>query len=311
MEINDGIVVGIDVSRTMSGGGQAHIIGIITKGNPETYGIKEVHVWGVKRLLDELPKKPWLLKHSHHLIEKSLLHQVYWQKFVLPKELKIRKCDVLLSTSAGTLYIHHCSVVMSRNMLPFEKAEISRYRLFSYNRLRLFLLRYIEKKSFKRASAVLFLTDYAARAIQAWTGQITNYRVIPHGVSDNFKKINRLNEWPLKGERSINCVYVSNTAMYKHQWNVALAIDQLRKKGYDIKITFVGGGYGLSKRMLDETLKRIDPKCFFCRKSPFIPNEELPNLIAGSDIFVFASSCENMPNTLLEGMAVGLQCQKF
>ena len=68
MEINDGIVVGIDVSRTMSGGGQAHIIGIITKGNPETYGIKEVHVWGVKRLLDELPKKHWLLKHSHQLI---------------------------------------------------------------------------------------------------------------------------------------------------------------------------------------------------------------------------------------------------
>jgi glycosyltransferase involved in cell wall biosynthesis len=30
-------------------------------------------------------------------------------------------------------------------------------------------------------------------------------------------------------------------------------------------------------------------------------------LLLKSDIFVFASSCENMPNTLIEGMAAGLK----
>ena len=34
--------------------------------------------------------------------------------------------------------------------------------------------------------------------------------------------------------------------------------------------------------------------------------DDLPNLLAQADIFVFASSCENMPNTLIEGMASGL-----
>jgi glycosyltransferase involved in cell wall biosynthesis len=29
-------------------------------------------------------------------------------------------------------------------------------------------------------------------------------------------------------------------------------------------------------------------------------------LLANADVFVFASSCENMPNTLVEAMAVGL-----
>ena len=34
--------------------------------------------------------------------------------------------------------------------------------------------------------------------------------------------------------------------------------------------------------------------------------KKLPKLISNSNIFIFASSCENMPNTLVEGMAIGL-----
>ena len=33
---------------------------------------------------------------------------------------------------------------------------------------------------------------------------------------------------------------------------------------------------------------------------------KLPNILKNSDIFIFASSCENMPNTLIEAMASGL-----
>ena len=32
----------------------------------------------------------------------------------------------------------------------------------------------------------------------------------------------------------------------------------------------------------------------------------MPSVLSKSDIFVFASSCENMPNTLVEAMASGL-----
>ena len=38
----------------------------------------------------------------------------------------------------------------------------------------------------------------------------------------------------------------------------------------------------------------------------FVAAEKLPELLAESDLFIFASSCENMPNTLVEGMASGL-----
>ena len=38
----------------------------------------------------------------------------------------------------------------------------------------------------------------------------------------------------------------------------------------------------------------------------FVRHDDLPALLAEANLFVFASSCENMPNTLVEAMAVGL-----
>jgi glycosyltransferase involved in cell wall biosynthesis len=38
----------------------------------------------------------------------------------------------------------------------------------------------------------------------------------------------------------------------------------------------------------------------------FVKHDDLPALLAGANLFVFASSCENMPNTLIEAMAIGL-----
>jgi glycosyltransferase involved in cell wall biosynthesis len=49
-----------------------------------------------------------------------------------------------------------------------------------------------------------------------------------------------------------------------------------------------------------------DPQGIFIQQMDFIPQQELPVLLAESDIFLFASSCENLPVTLLEAMAVGL-----
>ena len=53
-------------------------------------------------------------------------------------------------------------------------------------------------------------------------------------------------------------------------------------------------------------IKRLDPdKKFICYKGP-VPYHELPQLYHRADLFVFASSCENLPIILLEAMASGL-----
>ena len=81
-------IVGIDASRNRSGGAKAHLIGLIGEGDPSKHGIKEVHVWAFKTLLDSLPDEPWLVKHNPKALERSLFWQVWWQRRSLPKEAR-------------------------------------------------------------------------------------------------------------------------------------------------------------------------------------------------------------------------------
>jgi len=300
-----GIKVAIDVSRGRSGGAKAHLIGFIEEAVPEAFGIEEIHVWSYSDLLKKLPERSWLFKHTHPDLEKSLLHQIKWQWFRLKKEVKKFGCHVILSTDAGTVYVHHPSVVMSRDMLSFERSEIARYKRF-IPWLRLFVLRFVQSYSLKKADGALFLTKYAADTIQTWSGPIPNYRVIPHGVGMQFKNNSRRFEWPRLRQRNIRCLYISNTAMYKHQWHVVEAFHMLRKEGFQVEIEFVGGGNGDSNQRLNDYIHQFDPKGEFTRRVEFLPHGELPNSLSSCDLFVFASSCENMPNTLVEAMACGL-----
>jgi glycosyltransferase involved in cell wall biosynthesis len=301
-----GIIVGIDASRGRSGGAKAHLIGIIKEMRPISLGVDEVHIWAFRRLLNLIPEQTWLIKHNPPQIERSLFHQIIWQRFRLTKEIEANKCDVLLSIDAGTVYVHHPSVVMSRDMLSFERTEINRYRYLSPEWLRLFLLRFVQIRSLKKADGALFLTKYASVTIQKWTGPIKNVRIIPHGVSANFKNNSQKIKWPYKGERPIHCLYVSNTALYKHQWHVISAISILREQGYNIQIELVGGGIGPSLKRLNKTILKLDPTQKFTLRREFVEHNQLPEILGKADLFVFASSCENMPNTLVEAMACGL-----
>src|SRR5690606_17622589 len=51
---------------------------------------------------------------------------------------------------------------------------------------------------------------------------------------------------------------------------------------------------------------RFDPNGEFVSQYDFVPNAEVVGFLERADIFIFASSCENLPITLLEGMAAGL-----
>ena len=54
---------------------------------------------------------------------------------------------------------------------------------------------------------------------------------------------------------------------------------------------------------MKSALREFDPNNDFTKQINFLENDRIPNYLSNSDIFVFASSCENMPNTLIEGMA--------
>jgi glycosyltransferase involved in cell wall biosynthesis len=300
-----GLVIGIDASRNRSGGAKAHLRGILKESDPQTHGIEAVHVWSFRSLLDGLPDEPWLIKHNPPALERSLLQQVWWQFWRLPQEARRNGCTILLNSDAGSVCRFRPAVTMSRDMLSYEPGEISRFG-FSRARARLMLLRFVQSQAMRFADGVIFLTEYAARVIQRTTGTLRRTTVIPHGVGKAFRECKVEAKWPADNGNPIRCIYVSNTSMYKHQWVVVEAIRQLRSRGYNVELTLAGGGSGRALRKLEREIARSDAQRTFVRCLGFVRHDELPTLLASAHLFVFASSCENMPNTLIEAMAVGL-----
>lgn len=297
--------LGINASRARSGGAVAHLVGLIKEMDPRKFGIDKVHVWSYPQLLDQLPQAPWLVKSAPAALSGSLLRQLWWERFSLTRELRKANCALLLNLDAGSVCRFRPAVTMSRDMLAFESKEMRRYG-FSKARLRLILLRHVQARAMRRASGVVFLTKYASQAIQRVTGELKRVVVIPHGVSDAFRQETWKGAWPKGHKKAFECLYVSNAEMYKHQWVVVRAIGKLRSRGHDVLLTLAGGGSGRAQDLLLAEIARTDPGGRFVQLIGAVHHDEIPALLVRADLFVFSSSCENMPNTLLEAMASAL-----
>ncbi|MFC1590933.1 glycosyltransferase family 4 protein [Thermodesulfobacteriota bacterium] len=300
-----GLVVGINASRNRSGGARVHLRGILNSGDPRSHGISALHLWSYKALLDKLPDSPYLIKHNPPALERSLVHQAWWEYKTLAKEALNYDCDILLNTDAGSVCGFRPAVTMSRDMLSYEWQEMRRYGL-SAMLFRLILLRYIQRRSLKRADGAVFLTQYAANVIQRVTGALPRSAVIPHGVGSEFNQATSAVASFDEPGKEIRCLYVSNAEVYKHQWVVVRAVGELRRRGHNVSLLLAGGGSGRAQRLLDTAIADVDPGKEFVETMGFVSHEEIPGLLANADIFIFASSCENMPNTLVEAMSSGL-----
>jgi len=299
-----GIVVGIDASRNRSGGAKVRLAGVLGGGDPARHGIEAVHVWAHRALLAELPDAPWLTKHNPPALEGSLQSEVWWQLWSLPVALRRHSCDVLLSMDAGTVSRFRPAVVMSQDMLSFEPGEMARYA-YSKAYFRLVLLKYIQMSSLRRAAGALFLTDYAATLMQRYTGSLPSVRIIPHGIEETFSRQSSMRRTSAAPAQPVRCLYVSNVDMYKHQWQVVRAVAKLRSEGFPVVLTLVGRKSPGAGELLDRVIAE-EGAADFVELVEEVPHATIADYLSRSDLFVFASSCENMPNTLIEAMASGL-----
>lgn len=197
---------------------------------------------------------------------------------------------------------------MSQNMLPFE---LDRARLFgrcSAMYLKMIILRFSHSLSFRRANGLIFLTNYARRSIISQLGKIKNFHaLIPHGIEDRFctadaTKMKFVNDV----KSSIRLLYVSVKLPYKHHIEVMHAVAELRRHGFDIEIDIVGGDVGLYGDKVKITRKALDPAGKYLHDFGHVEFSKLHELYQEADIFLYASSCENLPNILIEAMASGL-----
>ena len=297
--------VAVDASRVRSGGGVAHLLGILQIKDPKEFGIEQIHVWAYQKLLDLLPDCPWLVTHHPLALERSLFHQSWWQARHLSQEIKQAGCDLLFSADASTFCRFKPMIVLNQNMLAYDPGVLA---LFGWgkDRLQQTFMYFVQKQAFRFAQGAIFLTQHATQQVQRRVGPLKRTVCIPHGVADTFKQTSALAAWPIDGARPIRCLYVSPVFEYKHQTEVVLAVKALREQGLNIELTLAGGGGRRALKILARSLAQLDPLHRYVKVMDFIPNDEVATLIAQTDIFVFASSCETFGIALLEAMTIGV-----
>jgi glycosyltransferase involved in cell wall biosynthesis len=299
--------IGIDASNLRGGGGITHLAALLSHVDVADADVAQVVVWGPATALRRLPDRRWLVKVNPPELERAIAARLAWRHQALPRVARA-ECDLLFAPGGLCTDRFHPVVTMSRNMLPFQLREMSRYGL-SRMLLRLGLLRGAQRRSFQIADGVIFLSRFARDTVLEATGRLAGQTtVIPHGIESSFFREPRHQRTASEftADEPMRLLYVSIVDVYKHQWRVAEAVARLRRAGLPIAIQFLGDAYPPAGKRLLRTLRACDPQQWFMRYSGAAEHAQLPACYQAADAFVFASSCENLPNILLEAMASGL-----
>lgn len=309
-QVNSGLHLVIDATNIRKGGGITHLSQLLKAGDPIAAGISRVTILANQATSDFLPNQPWLDKVTLGWMNAPFPKRMFFQQFRLPHIIKKFGGNVLFSPG-GTLpaWSSVPVVTMSQNMLPFEPKEALRFGRWSLMRLKLGLLRRTQGRSFERADGLIFLTRYAEKVVKrALNGVSCPTALIPHGIEERFSQQLLPQRLPEEYDEAnpFKILYVSILMPYKHQVEVAHAACQLRGEGLPIQVRFVGESWGDYGRKFGSLLEDLDPRHEFLMWSGAEAFEKLHELYQRADTFVFASSCENLPNILIEAMAAGL-----
>lgn len=304
------ISIGIDATNLRGGGGVTHLTELLRVASPQEHGFRKIVVWAPERTLSLIEEREWLVKRSDFLLDGSLLKRSMWQKFKLANSIHREQCDILFVPGGNISCDFHPVITMSRNMLPFEPMELKRYG-WRWTFFRLALLRFLQSRSFSTADGLIFLTQFAHNTIKLKKNLVISGKIaiIPHGLNKRFlisPKQQKAVEC-YDHDRPLKVLYVSIVDVYKHQWKVIEAMANLRQEtGWPLVLDLVGPAYSPALVRLKNAMEKFDSKGEWVTYHGSIHYGDLNKFYERADIGLFASSCENMPNILLETMAAGL-----
>lgn len=302
--------LGVDASNIKNGGGITHLSCILNAFKPSPLGISKITVWGPIHLNYCIEQKPWINIVTPFWLNGGLYKQLFGQHFYLNQELKKFKCDLLFCPGGmKPLFCSIKTVTMCQNMLPFSLNEARRFGLFSLMFFKMLSLRLIQSISFKKSSGVIFLTNYAKEIVSNQIGLNNSWvTTIPHGIEERFKLAPRFQK-DITEYSFINpfkMLYVSLLMPYKMQLEVARAVHELRCSGVPLEISFIGSSWSQYGKRVRNELQILDRDGIYLKWFDNIEFYKLHEYYHAADGFIFASSCENLPNILIEAMASGL-----
>jgi glycosyltransferase involved in cell wall biosynthesis len=308
---NQKICIGIDATNIRIGGGITHLLELLNAIDVigiEPLQIKQVCIWGGESTLRALPNFSWLSKINPAPLNGPLWSRISWQIFSLSKAVRDAHCDVLFVPGGSYIGSFHPVVTMSQNLFPFEWSAIQANG-WSLRSLKFVLLRWAQSYSFQHSDGVIFLTHYAQAAVLKVTGPLKAIStVIAHGLNPRFAyqakpqlSIDQYND-----QHPYRLLYVSIIDTHKHQDQVILAVEQLRRKGYPLSLTLVGPKEPKAYAQMEGVIQTLTPPTNWLQYLGAISYQTLEQEYQQADLGIFASSCETFGMIVLEKMSVGL-----
>ncbi|MDR0261941.1 MAG: glycosyltransferase [Sphingobacterium sp.] len=299
----------IDGSNLRSGGGVTHIVEILNHVDDPNFPFDKVTIFSNNKTLTKINNNIKIEKKTHFLLNKGLPFILVWKFFCLSRILKKQRTNTVLLDPAGTYSGKFQPFVsMSRNMLIFEEKESNRFQEWKM-REKFHLLRRQQIDTFNKASGIIFISNYAKNVILPFLkSKDIDFKLIHHGVSKRFSNapIEQKDLQFYSSTAPFTFIYVSPITVYKHQTKVLQAFyDLVQESPLPIEIKFIGGYYKPEYSEFLELKARLDPKDIFSKYIGDVDYQELDRYYKTADGIIFASTCENMPNVLIESMSSG------
>lgn len=284
------------------GGGKTYLRNVLMRlGDDPSL---DIHIFCADDL--PLPDDPRIRRAKTCFLTSNPLLRVLWEKWALPRYLASERADILFCPGGvvATKVPKGVKVVtMFRNMIPFDP-QLVKAMPWGLMRLRNLVLKRVMLKSMVEADLTIFISDHARSIIEALR-PIPNPLTIPHGIGDLFRNQGQTLPRPSGAPSGRYILYVSRFDLYKHHDNVVKAFAALPTALRETnKLVFLGETElppfeGVQKRISELGLEET------VLIGGAVPYDSLPAWYAHADAIIFASSCENCPNILLESLGAG------
>ncbi|MEZ7911446.1 MAG: glycosyltransferase family 1 protein [Propionivibrio sp.] len=292
----------INAYSARMGGGQTYLKHILAK-MPVRADL-EVLIFAPAAL--NLPLHPHIKRVQTRWPTTNPMARALWEHWALPSFLRRERADVLFCPGGvvGSRLPAGCKVVtMFRNMIPFDAALVSRMP-WGLQRLRNVILRRVLLRSMANADLTIFISDHARGLIEQ-LAHIPNPVTIPHGISEAFRTVDRPLPRPEGAPHGRYLLYVSRFDIYKHHREILRAFtalpDEVRK---DLSLVFLGETDMPEAEPVARLIQDLGIQDKVLMPGA-VPYDSLPAWYQHANAILFASSCENCPNILLESMGSG------
>jgi glycosyltransferase involved in cell wall biosynthesis len=262
----------------------------------------------VRESLD--PKHPRIDFAISRFGGRSPLTRALWEQIGIPLRAGFGSADVLLSpANLAVAAAPVPQVMMFQNMAPFDADVVS--RMTPSKRRRLTILRQAGIASARRVRSVVFISDYARKAIVpqlgidfARTHRVYLGRDLAFSPSAEGQASGLLEKLGIKRPYLLS---VSQFYAYKNFVELVVGFSRARRfLPEEVTLYIAGAEHEPDYAATVRTVIRREGLENRVRMLGHIAYDNLPALYAAASMFLFPSTCENFPNILVEAMASGV-----